>query len=211
MIKSTQPSSPTVTDRIATLPTGASPKSTLGSLIDGSHDIKGWTNSSSGQSSEAERSTGWQRKGPRVRVRRRGCIRGLHCANERGRVRGLVCVDPAGEKMHRRSVAGCEWDSCVGQNRRSLCVPPIKICDQLSVSVPQVKFLETFLKSTWTGGGEEFGVRKAQMVGFSFNTFPMFCLDGKFVALVEFKLTGIRNVCCHVQILVFETSTISYL
>lgn len=30
-----------------------------------------------------------------------------------------------------------EWDSCAWVNRRSLCVLPTKICDQLSVSVSQ--------------------------------------------------------------------------
>lgn len=87
----------------------------------------------------------------RVRGSGSGCVRGLHCANERSRVRGLVCVDPAGEKMHRRSVVGCEWDSCVGEDRRSLCVLPIKICDQLFVSVPQVEFLKTFSKALRLG------------------------------------------------------------
>lgn len=39
-----------------------------------------------------------------------------------------------------------EWevDSCIGVNRRSLCVLPTKICDQLSVSVSQGGILEHF-------------------------------------------------------------------
>lgn len=37
----------------------------------------------------------------------------------------------------------CEWDSCTGVNRRSLCTLPTKICDQLSVSVSQGEFLNT--------------------------------------------------------------------
>lgn len=39
-----------------------------------------------------------------------------------------------------------EWevDSCAGENRRSLCVLPTKICDQLSVSVSQGGILEHF-------------------------------------------------------------------
>lgn len=57
--KPTRLLSPTVIDPISTLPTGAPPKLKRGSLIDGSHHIKGWTNSSSGKSSEVDRSTGW--------------------------------------------------------------------------------------------------------------------------------------------------------
>lgn len=77
----------------------------------------------------------------------------LHCANERGRVRGLVCVDPAGEKMHRRSVAGCEWDSCVGENRRSLCALPNKNLRPIICVCPSSGIPVDFLKNPSTGGG----------------------------------------------------------
>lgn len=46
----------------------------------------------------------------------------------------------------RRGAEMGEWevDSCAGVNRRSLCVLPTKICDQLSVSVSQGGILEHF-------------------------------------------------------------------
>lgn len=47
-----------------------------------------------------------------------------------------------GEEMGEREV-----DSCFGVNRRSLCVLPTKICDQLSVSVSQEGIMETL----WVG------------------------------------------------------------
>lgn len=40
-----------------------------------------------------------------------------------------------------------ELDSCLGVNRRSLCVLPTEICDQLSVSVSQEGIVETL----WVG------------------------------------------------------------
>lgn len=49
-----------------------------------------------------------------------------------------------------------EWevDSCTGVNRRSLCVLPTKICDQLSVSVPQGGILVHF---GWVYGEDTWG------------------------------------------------------
>ena len=54
----------------------------------------------------------------------------------------------------RRGAEMGEWevDSCAGVNRRSLCVLPTKICDQLSVSVSQGGILEHF---GWVYGGED--------------------------------------------------------
>lgn len=63
-------------------------------------------------------------------------------------LKGAVVSDGGGGRGTVGEEMG-EWevDSCTGVNRRSLCVLPTKICDQLSVSVSQGGIMETL----WVG------------------------------------------------------------
>lgn len=98
-------------------------------------------------------------KGLWVRVMRGMCPDGFIVA-----VKGAVLGTESGSALVRwwRRLWGNRWrgrnswgeemgewevDSCLGVNRRSLCVLPTKICDQLSVSVSQGGIMETL----WVG------------------------------------------------------------